>query len=564
MTPGVFVGLMRSIGVSAAALLGVVLVVLIVASLSADSRIGQWTFANYADLFALPDLTPVLKRTLAVGIGTTIVLMGLALPMSWILARTKFSGRALLLFLFAATLTIPAFVTAMSYVWLFNPNSGIVNQALERLTGRPGLFDVYSIAWICLIQGLKLTPPAVFMMLPAFMNLDAALEEAAAVSGVSPPRAFFGVVLPVLAPAVGATAIFFFILAIEIFDVVAVIGMPADIDVLTVLSYQAIHTVYGPPDYGFASAVGMPLVLLSGLGVLIYLRLLRRADRFALMGGKTRRVEAKDLGGWALLAWLIVVVWGLLTVVIPLFTVIWTSLTPFLMPPSPAALRELSFASYAGASALILKPLINTLLLIAAVLCLAIVWSVCLSWLTTRIGAASDRAMDAVIFLSMAVPGMLLAIAMQFLSLSAYGWLPLYGTIWLIVVTMAARALAFATRTINSAALQIDRSLEEAAYVCGIGPVRTFFGVFVPLVRPAIGVAALVIALVVSRDLAIPLVLYTPDAPVLATAIYDLQSVGRYGEAAVLSLIVVGLLVLCAAGARAVAVKNRKHEEEMT
>lgn len=272
--PAGFVALLRVVAASAVVCVLAMLVTLVIASFSPKSDFGVWTLANFADMAAMRRLGPAIARTFMIGLGTTLFLFAFALPFTWILSRTSFARKGLLLTLLTVSLAIPSFVTAMAYVWLFNPNSGIGNRLIEAAFGVRSLFNVYSVGWICFIQALMLTPAAVFMMLPAFRNFDSTLEEAASVSGVGPYRTFFRVILPTLAPAVGATAIFFFILAVEIFDVVGVIGMPGNIDVITTLVYQSTYTVFGPPDYGFAAALGMPLLALCAAGVLLYLWLL--------------------------------------------------------------------------------------------------------------------------------------------------------------------------------------------------------------------------------------------------------------------------------------------------
>jgi len=542
--PG-FVILLRVIAVTAVVLVITTLAMLVIASLSPKSDFGVWTLANYVDLFSLRGLNSMLYRTLAVGLGTTTFLMAFALPFTWILSRTNFPWKKAFLVLLTVSLAIPAFVTAMAYVWLFNPNSGIMNHLLQA-AGLPPFFNVYSVGWICFVQALMLTPAAVFMMLPAFRNFDSTLEEAAAVSGISPHRTFLKVVLPTLAPAVGATSVFFFILAVEIFDVVGVIGMPGNIDVVTTLVYQSTHTVFGPPDYGFAAALGMPLLALCALGVLIYLWLLRRVDRYAMLSGKNRAPMLHDLGRWRVPALLLIGTWVLLAVIIPFLTVVWTSLTPYLQPPSRSALSQLSLSSYYGVAGLVWSPLLNTLLLVLGTISFSIIWSVSVSWLATRARSLPDKIIDSVVFLSLAVPGMLAAVAIQFLALTAYHWVPLLGTLWLIIITMALRSLAFTTRTLNGSALQLHSSLEEAAYVSGVSRMRTFGRVFLPVIRPAILFAVLVTTLISARELTIPLMFYSPDTSVISTTIFDLQATGRYDEAAVFSLLIVALLLMVA------------------
>ena len=157
---------------------------------------GHYTFANYAELFTQKRLVSVTGRTAVLGLGTVFWMFLFAFPFTWLLSRTDFRYRTGLFTLLTAKLAIPGFITAMSYVWLFNPTSGLANTlfGMTKFTGG-ALFDVYQVSWICFLQGIVLVPGGVFMMLPAFRNLDASLEEAAWVSGVSKSFTVFRVVL---------------------------------------------------------------------------------------------------------------------------------------------------------------------------------------------------------------------------------------------------------------------------------------------------------------------------------------------------------------------------------
>ena len=175
-----------------------------------------------------PALPGVLANTLLLGVGTVAVMLAFALPMVWILARTDFPWKGLVFTLLTVKIAIPGFLTAMAYIFLISPRSGIVNAALQGALGlAEAPFSVYSLPWIAALQGLVLVLGGAFMMLAAFRAMDPALEGAAAVSGMPTHQVWLRITLPMMAPAVLATALFFFVIAIEIFDFAGLIGLPA-------------------------------------------------------------------------------------------------------------------------------------------------------------------------------------------------------------------------------------------------------------------------------------------------------------------------------------------------
>ncbi len=536
------------------ALIGLTFVVLslagnVIGSFTSEARFDTFTFDAYRRLLFDPGLPATLMRTLGLGFGTITVTLVFALPFAWLLARTDFRWKTGLFTLMAAKLAIPGFITAMAYVWLFNPSAGLINELAGRTsyTG-DALFDVYQLRWLCLLQGLVLVPGAAFMLIPALRNLDGSLEEAARVAGVPAMTTFRRIVLPLLAPGVLAVGVFYFVVAVEMFDFVAIIAPPGDVLVLTI--YEALNAVDGLPDYGLAGAAGVLLFALSAGAILFYVRFLRQARKFAVLGGKRRDPGLVRLGKWhrAATAW--VLVWMVLTVGLPVLTLIWVALVPFIQPPSMTAMDSVSLFGFLDGLAYLGEPLTNTVIVMAGTVIMALTFATCLTWVVTRSRSRLAPYADALVFLAPAVPAIVTATAFQVMGIAVYEWLPLYGTLWLIMVAMGTRMLAYCTRTMNAAALQIHPELEEAAWVAGLSRWRTFTGVFLPLMAPALFYAALMVGMLAARDLTLPLIMNSAGTPLVSVLIFDLQTNGETASAAAVALYMIVVLVILALTAR--------------
>jgi iron(III) transport system permease protein len=542
--------------VFAAAVGGLALVVVslagnLVGSITAGSDVGTFTLANFAALFADPALAPVVGRTVVLGGGSVALTLFFAIPLAWLIARTDFPWKGGMFTLLTAKLAIPGFITAMSYVWLFNPTSGIVNKMLGGTgVGGTAAFDVYGLSWICFLHGLVLTPAAVFMMLPAFRNMDLVLEEAAWASGVSRPRALRRIVLPLLAPGILAAGLFFFVIAIEIFDIVGLIGLPGDVKVLVLWIYDAMHPVIGLPNFGLAGAVGCLLFALCGVAIVLYVRFLRQSRRFAVIGGKSRAATPQSLGRWRWLALAFAATWVVLAIVIPVATLFWVALVPYLQPFSLAALETATLTSFREAFDYMGTALRNTVALMAGAIVIAVTISIAISWVVTRSGSRLARWSDALLFLAPAVPAIVTAVAFQFLGIAIYHWLPLYATIWLTAIAVGTRMLAYCTRTMNAASLQISVELDEAARACGISRAVGFRRIFLPLMAPAVFYSALMVGMLAARDLTMPLIMNTGKSPTVSTLIFELQTNGDQNAAGAIALYMIVLLVAIAAAAR--------------
>ncbi len=111
---------------------------------------------------------------------------------------------------------------------------------------------------------------------------------------------------------------------------------------------------------------------------------------------------------------------------------------------------------------------------------------------------------------------------------------------------MGTRFLAYCTRTMNAASLQIQFSLDEVAQASGVTRFAFFRRIFLPMMFPAIFYSAVLVGMLAARDLTLPLIMLTGENHTISTLIFDLQASGANNEAAVLSIYMIFLLVVLA------------------
>ncbi|MDQ3529087.1 MAG: ABC transporter permease subunit, partial [Actinomycetota bacterium] len=99
-------------------------------------------------------------------------------------------------------------------------------------------------------------------------------------------------------------------------------------------------------------------------------------------------------------------------------------------------------------------------------------------------------------------------------------WLPIYGTMTIMVLALMTRYMAFSSRTSNSAMAQLGAELEEVAYISGIGRARTFARITLRLLSPAFIAGWIWVAAHAMRNLSVPLLLATKDNQTVATTLY--------------------------------------------
>ena len=500
---------------------------------------GIFTLQNFREILASPDFVTVARNTAALGLGTTIIMLGWAVPFVWLYTRTDLPGKNLFIVLLTIQIAVPSFLIALGYIFFVNPTSGILNRWLMAGFGlsQPPL-NIYGLGWIIFLQGTALATPAFFMMAPAFQALDSALEESAYTSGIRKGRVFFRITLPLLWPTLLTAFLYYMIIAMEIFDYAGMLGLPVGVHVLATWIFELVNPPSGLPRYNEAAAIGFLFSVFGGMLMLLYFWMLRRSERFAVVTGKRGPRRATKLGRTGIyVAWTAIIAYAVLEFVLPVFMLVWASLLPYLQPPSLAAFKSMTLEGYRQAIRELPQLLKNTIQVAVAVPTISVIVAACLSWVMVRTKMRSRRLIELMVVCSIGVPSIVGALAFMYFGLSIFRLVPIYTTVWIIVMAMATRYLVWGTRTINSSMMQIHRELEEACFISGVRRGRAFLSVILPVVKPALIFSWFWIALLSLRELTIPIMLSRNETQTMSTAIWGFNASGVPYVAAALGVI---------------------------
>jgi iron(III) transport system permease protein len=157
------------------------------------------------------------------------------------------------------------------------------------------------------------------------------------------------------------------------------------------------------------------------------------------------------------------------------------------------------------------------------------------------------RALDMLAFIPHTIPGIVAGLAFLWLFLI----LGIYGSYWTVAVGFTVAFIAYGTRTMNAAILQIHKDLEEASSVSGAPPWRTMLRIFVPLMMPSfIGLWIWVVLLSV-RIAGMPLLLAQgPENQLLAVMIWNMWDEGLIEEVGVIATLLIVAIFLMVIGLR--------------
>jgi len=254
-----------------------------------------------------------------------------------------------------------------------------------------------------------------------------------------------------------------------------------------------------PPKPGLAAAAAIPLLLVTILLLQAQRRLLERRG-CAIVGGKYGRPRRVTLGGWRWVALLVCLVVLALPVFLPYAALFKAAFTR--IPSEPVTLAKLTlhhfnfvFFEFSQTSLAIQ----NTLLLGAAAATIGAALAFVIAFLTTRQAIPGHRALSFLATAPMAVPGIVLGVAL-FLSYTRPP-LVLYGTLWILLLAYLTIELPAAYRQLQTAFRAVHPELEEASRILGATRLRALIDVTAPLLRSGLIAAWCFIFICVMREL---------------------------------------------------------------
>jgi iron(III) transport system permease protein len=467
--------------------------------------------SNYSDLI---DDWHILANTAFVACLATVMAIAIGFLAAWALTRTKLPGRGMLERLMELPYYMTPLVGALAWSILAAPRTGFVNQLWHGIGGSGDLVNIYSSFGIAWVMALFEGTVAFVMISAAMKSMDPALEESARVLGSGKWRVMLTVTLPLVMPGVLGAAVFVFAEMLGSFAAAFVLGLPARYVVITTAIWQAVQSF--PPDYPRASALGIALFAVMFATLSFYRYLVRRGN-FATITGKAFRPRTMAMGRLAWLLFGLCLTYVVLAVVLPLATLALTSMERF----STVLMSQMQFtvANYQTAFGFgaVRSALTNSLIVGVGVATIGVLIMVVLVWIIYRSKAPGSGVIEYVVMFPQAVPRVVFGVALL------WAWLnipvPLYGTLWLMALAYFTVLMPLGVRTLAGVMLQIDKSLEECARVCGASWLHQLRTVTIPLLRPGIIAAWLLVFIASVREVGVSLFLVGPNAKVIGPSI---------------------------------------------
>ncbi|MGV6872968.1 ABC transporter permease [Pseudochelatococcus sp. B33] len=527
------------------------LALLVVSSLKTGTpgNLGAWTLDNYARVFQTEETYRALKNTLFVAAVSTVISLFFAIVFAWLIERTDMPFRNLSWSIMLLPIAVPSIMFVLSWTVLLSPRAGLLNVFLREnlglFEGDTGPLQLYGLGGVIFLDSVRGVTTSFLMLIAAFRLFDPSLEEAAKVGGANVIQTLCRVTLPVLTPAILSAAMYSFISSMDQFEAALAVGLPGGVFLLSTLVYFSV-SLRIPVDYGLAAVYSVLFMAIMLLLVVVYRRIIRHSEQFATVSGKGYRPQRVSLGRWRYPAFSLVALFGIITVFLPIAVMVWLSVRPLYAPIGLNVDVPLTLKNYDNlfSGRALWKVAWNTVTMTLATATVTMALAFLVSWCIVR-GSARGRALlDGLTFLPYAFPGITIAIAMIFVFLNPpLNILPVYGTVGMLVIALTTQYIAFGTRLLNGAIVQVKKELEDAGNVAGAKPFAVMRRITFPLLIPAVVSGWIWVAASSMRSFSVPVILASRNNEVFASQIWGLWQIGRFSEAAAYGTMLVLVLL---------------------
>ena len=460
-----------------------------------------------------------LARTLALGIAVSGAAAIVGTGAAWLATRTDVPGRRVWLIVLPLPLVIPSFIGAFVLIAAFAPG-GLAARALDPLGITTPPVQGFAAAFTVLTL---LTYPFVFLPVAArISHLPASLEESARLLGHGPLRSFFSVIMPQAASAVLAGSLLVFLYTISDFGAVQLLRF----DALTrsIFSSRLLN-----PELALALSLQLGIVAFA---IVIAERGFTRSRRRIDVRREIRALRV-PLQRWRLPA--AVALGALVTAALlaPAGVLIYWAVRGLVRGSTRASALVTDFWSLA-------EPALNTAAVsaVAAVAAVAVVLPV--AYATVRGHRRAAEAAGALVTSGFALPGLVISLSLVFWALGAPGFIgAIYQTTPLLIIAYVLNFGALAMQPSQVAVAGTPRTLTDAARTLGLGRVRRFLRVELPLMRPGLLAAAGLVLLSTMKELPATLLLAPPGFQTLATKVWNATEDAFLADASLASLVLI-------------------------
>jgi iron(III) transport system permease protein len=478
-------------------------------------------------------------RTIALmgGVGVLTFVIGTAT--AWLVTMCSFPLRRVFQWASLVPLATPTYIIAYTYVDFLN-YAGPLQTALRGAMGwaSPRAYwfpEIRSLGGAIIVLSFVLYPYVFLTARASFVRQPQAHLEVARTLGQSPWGAFFKVALPLARPSIAVGV------SLAMMECLNDIGAVGFFGVRT-LSLGIYTTWLTQGNLGGAAQISA-VILVFVFALLWIERQGRQRQAYAPSAQRAHPIRRRRLKGITAIA-------AFLACAIP---VILGFVVPGLILLDFATTRLSGSMTTAFADAAW-----HSLLLSSAAAIFAVILGLCLAYANRMAHSGTVRQTIRIASVGYAIPGTVLGLgiliplaafdnALDAFMRESFGistGLLLSGTIAAVTFAYVVRFLAISFGSLESGLQRVTPNLAAAARTLGRGPLQALWEVHLPMLRPSLVTAALLVFVDCMKELPATLILRPFDFETLATTVFTLASLDQLEESALpaLTIVAVGLI----------------------
>lgn len=499
----------------AAVLLFLIVCPLIMIFAEAVIRDGSLDFAAAWQTLAESENAQMILNSLLLGLLVVIVSTLIAAPLAYLFSRTGFAKYRCFDIIFMIPFMTPPYIASMGWI-LFMQKRGLLQQLVPAAAGSENWF--FTLGGLVLVMSLHVFPFMLTILKNAMLNIPSSLEESGAVFGAGFGSRMRKIFLPLISGNYAIGALLVFVKTIAEYGTPATLGKRIGFYVFTTEIHR--YATVAPIDFGKSAVLASVLV-----GVCLMMWFLQNyvtARRsYNLVSGKGSRLNVIKMRLPAKIAsWVYIAIVLLLSVGVPYFSVISTSLIKLrgygfkagnftfqhyinLFTENEKGIRALGNSLILAVSAATICAVLGTIIVIAI----------------RKARSKLGKVVEVMGLLPEMLPGIVLVIGIMLFWNKIYDAIPLYNTLGIMIVAYVALFLPYTIQYVTSSFTQISGNLEAAAQVFGGSPLYIFRRVTLPLIMKGVLTGWMMTFIISFRELVTASLIAPPNTLVVSTYI---------------------------------------------
>lgn len=473
----------------------------------------RFDFSNAINVILDSGNINTILNSLLLGFLVVVVSTIIATPLAFLLAKSKYSKMKWLDIVFMIPFMTPPYISSMGWI-LFMQKNGLFQQMFPFM----GHFSegFFTLGGLTLVMSFHVFPFMTTILKNAILNLGSNLEESGAVFGGNFIYRMKRIILPLLKGNYAIAMLLVFVKTLSEYGTPATLGKRIGFYVFTTDIHR--YATTSPIDFGKAASLSSVLVTICMIMWLIQSYVTEK-NTFEVVGGKGNR-EGRDLSKTGnILGGIYIIILILVTIGIPYFSVIATSLINLrgyglqagnftfahyieLFTDNTKAIRALMTSGIMAFLSATIVSTIGTLIVIAV-----------------HKGKKWKKTIEGMALFPEMIPNIVLIIGMMLFWNKVYKIVPVYNTVYFMVLVYSVMFLPYSIQYVSSALMQIGENLIMAGRVSGASKNYIFCKITLPLVIKGVFTGWMMTFIIVFRELVASSLISPPNVLTVSTFI---------------------------------------------